>query len=114
MIAAYLFAAHAFKDLAKVPPLPFLVHDQNNHTRRTMLQISRVQNPDAISLDSIHKTVFQRCGNKYLPMERSSRHQQCFVIVTSCFTLLGIIYGFWYKNFGPGKESNPYEMPDLT
>ena len=30
--------------------------------------------------------------------------QKCFVIVATGFTLMGIVYGFWYKNFGPGKK----------
>jgi len=60
------------------------------------------ENPDAISLDSIHKTIFRRCQNKYIPPQRSSAQNKCFVLVTSGFTLVGIIYGFWYKNFGPG------------
>jgi hypothetical protein len=32
------------------------------------------------------------------------RRKKCFVIVATAFTLMGIVYGFWYKNFGPGKK----------
>ena len=60
-------------------------------------------NPDAISLDTIHQTIFKRCQNKYMPPQRSSTQNKCFVIITTAFTILGIIYGFWYKNFGPGS-----------
>ncbi len=75
------------------------------HLASEYYEISRAPNPDNISLDSIHKTVFRRCQNKYVPPQRSSTQNKCFVVVTSGFTILGIIYGFWYKNFGPGKDA---------
>ena len=79
-----------------------------DHLDSDYYEVSRVPNPDAISLDSIHKTVFKRCQNKYIPPHRSSTQNKCFVIITSGFTVLGIIYGFWYKNFGPGKDAVPH------
>ncbi len=105
-----------------------------DHLASEYYEISREPNPDNISLvstflirdasacarcvlsetlpfnigfffqDSIHKTVFKRCQNKYIPPQRSSTQNKCFVVVTSGFTILGIIYGFWYKNFGPGRD----------
>lgn len=75
------------------------------HLGSEYYEISREPNPDNISLDSIHKTVFRRCQNKYIPPQRTTTQNKCFVVVTSGFTILGIIYGFWYKNFGPGKDS---------
>ena len=74
-----------------------------DHLASEFYEISREPNPDAISLDSIHKRVLKRCQNKYIPAQRSSTANKCFVVITTGFTVLGIIYGFWYKNFGPGK-----------
>ncbi len=77
------------------------------HLGSEYYEISRAPNPDCISLDSIHKTVFRRCQNKcFVPPQRSSTQNKCFVLVTSGFTVLGIIYGFWYKNFGPGRDED--------
>ena len=76
------------------------------HINSEHYEISREPNPDAISLDSIHKTVFRRCQNKYIPPQRSSTQNKCFVLVTTGFTVLGIVYGFWYKNFGPGADDH--------
>ena len=73
------------------------------HLASEFYEISREPNPDAISLDSIHKKVLQRCQNKYVPPQRSSTANKCFVVITTGFTVLGIIYCFWYSNFGPGK-----------
>ena len=39
--------------------------------------------------------IFFRCEHKYIPPQRSSAQNKCFVLVTSGFTVLGIIYGFW-------------------
>lgn len=75
------------------------------HLTTEFYEISREPNPDCISLDSIHKRVLKRCQNKYIPPQRSTTTNKCFVVVTSGFTILGIIYTFWYKNFGPGSDS---------
>merc|ERR1711963_1117470 len=75
------------------------------HLTTEFYEISREPNPDCISLDSIHKRVLKRCQNKYIPPQRSSFTNKCFVVVTTGFTILGIIYTFWYKNFGPGSDS---------
>lgn len=74
------------------------------HLASEYYELKRESNADNISLDTIHKTVFKRCQNKYMPPERSTTQNKCFVIITSGFTILGIIYGFWYKNFGPGSH----------
>ncbi len=74
------------------------------HLASEYYEISREPNPDAISLDSIHKTVFRRCQNKYMPAQRTTRQSKYFVVITSGCTIFGIIYGFWYKNFGPGRD----------
>lgn len=74
------------------------------HINSECYEVVRDVNPDTFSLDSIHKTVFKRCQNKYVPPQRSSTQNKCFVIVTSGCTIFGIIYGFWYKNFGPGAH----------
>ena len=77
-----------------------------DHLASEHYEIVREPNPDNISLDSIHKTVFRRCQNKYMPQERSSRQNKLFVVVTSSLTVMGIIYGFWYKNFGAGATGD--------
>ena len=46
--------------------------------------------------------VLKRCKNMYISHSRSSNANKWFVVITTGFTLGGIIYGFWYKNFGPG------------
>ncbi|TRY79497.1 hypothetical protein TCAL_17080 [Tigriopus californicus] len=74
------------------------------HINSECYEVVRDVNPDTFSLDSIHQTVFKRCQNKYVPPQRSSTQNKCFVIVTSGCTIFGIIYGFWYKNFGPGAH----------
>ena len=73
-----------------------------DHLASEFYEISREPNPDAISLDSIHKRVLKRCKNMYISHSRSSNANKWFVVITTGFTLVGIIYGFWYKNFGPG------------
>ena len=77
-----------------------------DHLASEFYEISREPNPDAISLDSIHKRVLKRCQNKYIPPQRSSMANKCFVVITTGFTFLGIVYGFWYKNFGPGHDDH--------
>ena len=77
-----------------------------DHFTSEFYEISREPNPDAISLDSIHKRVLKRCQNKYIPPQRSSTANKCFVVITTGFTFLGIVYGFWYKNFGPGVHDD--------
>ena len=42
------------------------------HLASEYYEISREPNPDAISLDSIHKQVLKRCQNKYIPLQKSS------------------------------------------
>nr|XP_040578435.1 uncharacterized protein LOC121127139 [Lepeophtheirus salmonis] len=70
-----------------------------DHLASEFYEISRQSNPDSISLDSIHKKVLQRCQNKYIPPQKSSIANKCFVLLTGTCTLLGIVYGFWFKNF---------------
>ena len=77
-----------------------------DHLTTEFYEISREPNPDTISLDSIHKRVLKRCQNKYIPPQRSSIDNKCFVVITTGFTIMGILYCFWYKNFGPGKDSD--------
>jgi len=74
------------------------------HLTTEFYEISREPNPDCISLDSIHKRVLKRCQNKYIPPQRSSSTNKCFVVITTGFTIMGILYTFWYKNFGPGSH----------
>ena len=74
------------------------------HMASEFYEISRVPNPDAISLDSIHKRVLKRCKNMYISHSKSSNSHKWFVVITTGFTLIGIIYGFWYKNFGSGSH----------
>ena len=76
-----------------------------DHLTTEFYEISREPNPDQISLDSIHKRVLKRCQNKYIPPQRSSFGNKVFVVITTGFTILGILYTFWYKNFGPGSDS---------
>ena len=76
-----------------------------DHLTTEFYEISREPNPDSISLDSIHKRVLKRCQNKYIPPQRSSFGNKCFVVITTGITCLGILYTFWYKNFGPGRDS---------
>lgn len=76
------------------------------HLTTEFYEISREPNPDSISLDSIHKRVLKRCQNKYIPPQRSSMGNKCFVVITVGFTIMGILYTFWYKNFGPGSDED--------
>ena len=43
-----------------------------DHLASEYYEVAREPNPDAISLDSIHKTVFRRCQNKYMPPQKST------------------------------------------
>ena len=52
---------------------------------------------------------FKRCQNKYIPPQRSSSTNKCFVVITTGFTIMGILYTFWYKNFGPGSHETHWQ-----
>ena len=56
---------------------------------------------------SLHKRVLKRCGtNKYQAPHRSTLGNKCFVIITTSLTLVGITYGFWFKNFSDFSNSS--------
>ena len=57
---------------------------------------------------------FKRCQNKYIPPQRSSSTNKCFVVITTGFTIMGILYTFWYKNFGPGSHETHWQRRRRT
>jgi len=71
-----------------------------SHLASEFYTIKKVDDLDTISLDSLHVRTLSRCA-KYqaLPPSSQSRNNKYFVIITTSLTIMGISYGFWFKNF---------------
>ena len=71
-----------------------------SHLNSEFYAVKKVENPDTISLDSLHVRVLSRCA-KYQVLHPSSesRNNRYFVIITISLTIMGITFGFWIKNF---------------
>jgi len=78
-----------------------------SHLASEFYSVTKTEDPDNISLDSLHKRVLNRCGtNKYQAPHRSTLGNKCFVIITTSLTIIGITYGFWFKNFSEFSDSS--------
>ena len=71
-----------------------------NHLASEYYSVRAVDDPDNLSLDSLHVRTLARC-QKYqvLPPSSQSRADKYFVIITTILTVIGISCGFWFKNF---------------
>eukprot|EP00090_Calanus_glacialis_P012419 TRINITY_DN20976_c0_g1_i4.p1 TRINITY_DN20976_c0_g1~~TRINITY_DN20976_c0_g1_i4.p1 ORF type:complete len:324 (-),score=95.03 TRINITY_DN20976_c0_g1_i4:42-992(-) len=71
-----------------------------NHLASEYYSVRNVDDPDNLSLDSLHVRTLSRCA-KYqdLPPSSQSRNNKYFVIITTTLTIIGISCGFWFKNF---------------
>ncbi len=55
-------------------------------------------------LESVHRTVMARTGQKYLVMDASSLPDRLFTGCLIALTMVAILVLFWFQNFGPGFD----------
>lgn len=53
-------------------------------------------------LESVHRNVMARTGQKYLVMDASSFPDRFFTALLIAATMVAILVLFWFQNFGPG------------
>ena len=71
-----------------------------SHLASEFYTVKKADDPDNISLDSLHVRVLSRCAKyQVIPPSSQSRTNKYFVIITTSLTIMGISYGFWFKNF---------------